>query len=78
MSLTDPLTRRELIDPASKAVAGAILLDQLADPLKQAANVRDGAVALLISVAARRSIDTGTPVHVAELTDMTPQAKKPE
>jgi predicted dehydrogenase len=48
------------------------------DPYKQAANVRDGAMAVLIGVAARKSIDSGNPVHIADLTDLVPQAKRPE
>jgi predicted dehydrogenase len=47
------------------------------DPFKQAANVRDGAMAVLIGVAARNSIDTGKPVKIAELSDIIPQEKKP-
>ena len=47
------------------------------DPLKRAANVRDGAMAVLIGVAARKSIDTGKPYRIAELTDLVPQVHKP-
>ena len=47
------------------------------DPFHQAANVRDGAMAVLIGVAARNSIDSGKPVRIADLTDIVPQAKKP-
>ena len=47
------------------------------DPLKRAANVRDGAMAVLIGVAARKSIDSGEPFRIAELTDLVPQAQKP-
>jgi predicted dehydrogenase len=46
------------------------------DPFKQAANVRDGAMAVLIGVAARNSIDTGKPVRITDLTDLKPQEKK--
>jgi len=46
------------------------------DPLHQAANVRDGAMAVLIGVAARNSIDTGKPVRIADLSELVPQAKK--
>ena len=42
----------------------------------QAANVRDGAMAVLIGVAARNSIDSGKPIHIADLSDLVPQAKK--
>ncbi len=47
------------------------------DPLKRAANVRDGAMAVLIGVAARKSIDSGKPFRIAELTDLVPQVQKP-
>ena len=47
------------------------------DPLKRAANVRDGAMAVLIGVAARKSIDSGKPLRIAELTDLVPQVQKP-
>jgi predicted dehydrogenase len=46
------------------------------DPLKQAANVRDGAMSVLIGVAARKSIDTGKPVFIAELTDVALEPKQ--
>ncbi|MBN2813602.1 MAG: Gfo/Idh/MocA family oxidoreductase [Bacteroidales bacterium] len=42
------------------------------DPLKHAAGLRDGAMSILIGVAARKSIDEGRPVKIAELTDLTP------
>ncbi|MGA3243780.1 MAG: Gfo/Idh/MocA family oxidoreductase [Bacteroidota bacterium] len=48
------------------------------DPFHQAANVRDGAMAVVIGVAARNSIDSGKPVRIADLTDIVPQAKKPD
>jgi predicted dehydrogenase len=46
------------------------------DAFHQAANVRDGAMSVLIGVAARKSIDSGKPIHIADLTDLVPQAKK--
>lgn len=45
------------------------------DPLHQAASVRDGSMSVLIGIAARRSIDTGLPVKIAELTDIALQKK---
>ncbi len=41
------------------------------DPLRQAADVRDGAMSVLIGVAARRSIDTGKVVRIGELFDLS-------
>jgi hypothetical protein len=48
------------------------------DPFKQAANVRDGAMAVLIGIAARNSIDAGKPVRIIDLIDLKPQEKKPD
>jgi predicted dehydrogenase len=47
------------------------------DPWRQAANSRDGAMAILIGVAARNSTDTGKPVRIDQLTTLKPQAKRP-
>jgi predicted dehydrogenase len=47
------------------------------DPLKQAAGLRDGVMSIMISIAARNSIDSGKPVRVADLTDIKPQPKRP-
>jgi predicted dehydrogenase len=44
----------------------------MSDPLKHAAGLRDGAMAILIGVAARKSIDEGRPVKIEELTDLKP------
>lgn len=49
----------------------------MADPLQQSAGSRDGAMSILIGVAARKSIDTGKPVDIAGLTELQPQAKRP-
>jgi len=47
------------------------------DPFKQAAGIRDGAMSILIGIAARNSIDTGKPVKIADLTDLKPQPQRP-
>ena len=44
--------------------------------LNHKANVRDGSLAVLIGIAARKSIDTGMPIKIADLTDLVPQIKK--
>ena len=49
---------------------------QQKDPFSRAAGVRDGAMSILIGVAARKSIETGNPVRIAELTDLEPRAKR--
>ena len=46
------------------------------DPYARAAGVRDGAMSILIGVAARKSIESGQPVKVAELTDLEPRARR--
>jgi predicted dehydrogenase len=48
----------------------------LPDPLKHAAGLRDGAMAILIGIAARKSIDEGRPVKIAELTDLKPGVER--
>ncbi|PJJ61069.1 Gfo/Idh/MocA family protein [Hymenobacter chitinivorans] len=46
------------------------------DPFRQAARSRDGALAVLIGIAARKSIDSGQPVRIADLTSLKPQAQR--
>lgn len=46
------------------------------DPLKHAAGVRDGAMSCLIGIAARKSIESGEPVRIAELTDLEPRVTR--
>ena len=46
------------------------------DVHRQAAGSRDGAMAILVGIAARKSIETGMPVNIADLTDLVPRAKK--
>ena len=46
------------------------------DPFKQAAGSRDGALSILVGIAARNSIDTGIPVKIATLTSIQPNAVK--
>ena len=46
------------------------------DPLKQKAGVRDGSLACLIGIAARRSIESGQPIKIADMTSIKPQIKK--
>jgi predicted dehydrogenase len=48
-----------------------------ADPLQQAAGLRDGAMAVLLGVAARKSARSGQPVSVGSLTSLQPQAVRP-
>lgn len=53
-----------------------IFLPNQADPYRQTAGLRDGALAILTGIAARNSIDSGKPVKIADLTSIKPLAKK--
>ena len=58
-------------------VMDEILRGKIANPgLHQGADYRDGAMAVLIGIAARRSIDEGRAIRIEELTDLTPQKDK--
>ena len=46
------------------------------DPMRQAAGIRDGAFAILVGIAARKSCDSGKVIKIADLTDLKPMAKK--
>ncbi len=46
------------------------------DPLKHAAGLRDGAMSILIGIAARRSIEQGKPIGIGELTELEPQVER--
>jgi predicted dehydrogenase len=47
------------------------------DPLHQAAGTRDGVMAVLVGVAARKSAESGAQVRIADLTDLQPSAVRP-
>ena len=46
------------------------------DPHKHSAGARDGAMSVMIGVAARKSIESGQPVRIASLIDLEPRAKR--
>lgn len=46
------------------------------DPLNQAAGVRDGALSILVGIAARNSCETGKPVKIGDLTSIKPGVKR--
>jgi len=48
----------------------------LPDPYKHAAGTRDGAMSCLIGIAARKSIETGEPVRIADITSITPKSNR--
>lgn len=43
------------------------------DPYDRAAGVRDGAMSILIGIAARKSIESGDPIKIGALTDLQPR-----
>jgi len=77
-------SKREYIQIPHAAGHGggdALLQDQLflpniPDPKKQCAGSRDGALACLVGIAARKSIAAKAPVNIADLTTIKPQVKK--
>jgi hypothetical protein len=46
------------------------------DPFDRPAGVRDGAMSILIGIAARKSIEARHPVRISELTDLEPRARR--
>ena len=46
------------------------------DPFERAAGVRDGAMSVLVGVAARKSIESGKPIKISELTDLELSAER--
>lgn len=46
------------------------------DPYGRAAGLRDGVMSVLIGIAARKSIETGQPVKIGEMTDLEPRTKR--
>lgn len=59
-----------------KLLKDQIFLPEIGDPFKQCANVRDGALACLVGIAARNSIASKAPVNIADLTSIKPKAVK--
>ena len=59
-----------------KLLKDQIFIPETADPLKQAAGIRDGALACLVGIAARKSIASGKPQLIEELTTIRPQVEK--
>lgn len=59
-----------------KILKDQIFIPNTPDPLKQAAGIRDGALACLVGIAARKSIDSKEPVMIKDLTTIVPQTEK--
>ncbi len=47
------------------------------DPYRQSAGARDGAMSILVGIAARKSVKSGEPVKIGELTSLKPRAVRP-
>lgn len=47
------------------------------DPFKHAAGTRDGAMSILVGIAARKSIEQNRPILISDLTDIALEAKRP-
>lgn len=52
------------------------LTPEKVDPYERPAGVRDGAMSVLIGIAARKSIESGDPVRISELTDLEPRIER--
>jgi predicted dehydrogenase len=85
IQITTSFGKREIIKVSNKEAGhgggDARLRKQIFNPdgtdiYRQAAGSRDGAMAILIGIAARNSIDTGKPVRIEELTSLKPEVKK--
>ncbi|MFT2009600.1 Gfo/Idh/MocA family protein [Pontibacter sp. 13R65] len=59
-----------------KLLTDAIFLGVKSDPLHQAAGVRDGALSILVGIAARNSCETGKAIKIADLTSIKPMEKR--
>ena len=46
------------------------------DPYLRAAGLRDGVMSIIIGIAARKSIESGNPIKIAELTDLEPRTNR--
>ena len=53
-----------------------IFIDKNDNPHQVMAGTRDGAMSILIGIAARKSIQLKRPVKISELTDLKPMAKR--
>jgi predicted dehydrogenase len=59
-----------------KLLKDKIFIPGKADPLRQSAGTRDGSLSCLVGIAARKSIDSGQPVMIKDLTSLVPRAQK--
>ncbi len=47
------------------------------DSYRQAAGVRDGAMSILVGIAARKSVKSGEPIRISSLSSLKPRSQKP-
>ncbi len=79
----EPETIRVYRQPGTHQGGDPLILEKLfkdpdmPDPLQQAAGTRDGVMSILPGIAARKSVETGKPVKIEDLTSIKPQAKRP-
>ena len=59
-----------------KLLKDQIFIPGTPDPLKQTAGARDGALACLVGIAARKSVDLKEPVYIKDITTIIPKVKK--
>lgn len=46
------------------------------NPYARSAGIRDGVMSVLIGIAARKSIESDSPIKIANLTDLKPMSKR--
>ena len=49
---------------------------EMPDPYRQSAGTRDGALSILVGIAARNSVESGKPIKIADLTSIKPQVNR--
>jgi len=59
-----------------KLLKDQIFIPNTDDPFKQCAGIRDGALACLVGIAARKSLEAGKAIHIGDLTSIKPQERK--
>jgi len=84
--MTNVLNRRAFLGTTGAFVAGTLMASPLArhayskgqkiKAVLVGTGVRDGAMSILIGIAARKSIEAGHPVRISELTDLEPRVRR--
>lgn len=70
------IPQREGHGGGDKLLKDQIFIPNTTDPLKQMAGIRDGALACLVGIAARKSILSKGPIMIKDLTSVQPLEKK--